>query len=79
MGVGVALISLRYWIARASLISVVLRFVIAAGFVPLGFATLRSARPPTRGPANGSASVIVAGRGRARFQRGSSAGAGANQ
>ncbi|MGD0579222.1 MAG: hypothetical protein ABSC08_09875 [Bryobacteraceae bacterium] len=43
-GLGFALLGLRYWIARAPLFSVVLRFVIAAGFVLLGYATFRSAR-----------------------------------
>ena len=52
-GVGFALLGLHYWLARASLFSIVLRFVIAAGFVLLGFATFRSPRPPVQRPGNG--------------------------
>jgi hypothetical protein len=47
-GVGFALLGLHYWIARAPIFSIALRFVIASGFVLLGFATFRSARPPAR-------------------------------
>ena len=52
IGLGFALLGLRYWIARASLYPVALRFVVAAGFVLLGVATLRSARQPARRPGN---------------------------
>lgn len=53
IGLGFALLGLRYCIARAALFPVALRFVVAAGFVLLCVATLRSARQPARPPGNG--------------------------
>ncbi len=59
-GLGFALLGVRNWIAHAPAWSIALRFIIAAGFVLLGFATFRpagrsesrSARPPDRRPGN---------------------------
>jgi hypothetical protein len=42
IGLGFALLGLRNWIAHAPPWSVGLRFVIAAGFILLGFATFHS-------------------------------------
>ena len=49
-GLGFVLLAVRNWIAHTAPWTIILRFVIAAGFFLLGFATFRSAQVPSDRP-----------------------------